>query len=320
MPHQNEKTLIEFGPFGFEHVVMVGRQSSDQAAYTVRPHYHPGIFEFHTVARGQVSYMIGGVCHTMRSGDALLIQPDVPHGTLEEPLGRCERYWLQLRVPAKGRSLLGLPPEPTRILTQRLSGVSTRPFHGSGELVPIFDRLLNASSDSGRDPLQLVNLRNLALRLLLDFLELSTAQAASPKSVGISKAIGLIERSLAPVPLAELAREAGMSESTFKVQFRKVTGLPPMEFASRHRIEQARRLLLATKRPVTDLAHDLGFSTSQHFATVFRRHTGRTPVEFRSGMNAAHWADAPSAGAGAIFSPLIHLRPRGQDSERDEVG
>ena len=37
-------------------------------------------------------------------------------------------------------------------------------------------------------------------------------------------------------------------------------------------------------RAVTALALDLGFSSSQHFAAAFRKHTGTTPREWRKGL------------------------------------
>ena len=49
----------------------------------------------------------------------------------------------------------------------------------------------------------------------------------------------------------------------------------------RLRIERARLLLAETDMPITMIAADLGYSSSQHFATSFRRDTGTTPSRYR---------------------------------------
>jgi AraC-like DNA-binding protein len=42
-------------------------------------------------------------------------------------------------------------------------------------------------------------------------------------------------------------------------------------------VERARELLAAGGRSVTDVAYALGFSSSQYFATVFKRYTHTRP-------------------------------------------
>lgn len=286
---------------------MVGWHFSEQAEYAVLPHFHPGVFEFHVVARGQVSYLIDGHYHTMSAGDILLIQPDMPHGTVDEPLGRCERYWFQIHELQPGGSLLGQPLESSQQIARQLKLFPTRPFRGGSRLVPLMEQIVAAYRDED-DPLRVVNLRNLILRAVLEFLSMARPNEASTNSSRIQHAIGLIEQSKTPVTITDLARAAGMSESAFKLLFKKETGLPPVDFATRHRIGIARRLLLSTKRSVTDIAHELGFSSSQHFATAFRRYSGQSPNEFRSGAMAVHWNSEPITGEGVSFLPLIYLR------------
>lgn len=309
MKHRPELTLMPFEPMGFGHVVLVGWQFSEEAEYAIHPHLHPDIFELHLVVRGQLSYQIEDHYHTMCGGDLLLIQPDTVHGTLEEPLGRCERYWLQIRLPQKGGSLLQLPDQASGEIVRQLRHAPSRPIRGEA-LVPLFERIRSAYGDE-EDLLRAVNLRNLILRLILDFLALASPSAKSGGSMGIQKAIQCIEQSQAPVSLAELAKVAGMSESSFKLLFKKETGLPPVDYSTRHRIETARGLLHTTQMSITEVAHELGFSSSQHFATVFRRYTGLTPNEFRSRTAAALWNDEPMVGEGATLFPLIHLRQDG---------
>jgi AraC-like DNA-binding protein len=298
---------MDFEPLGFENLVMVGWQSSEKAEYAICPHLHPGIFELHLVVRGQLSYLVDGHYHTLCGGDLLLIQPDAPHGTLEEPLSRCERYWLQVRAPQPGQSLLGLSPEESQQVSQQLRMVSTRPFRCGAAHIPLFERIRLRYQDENA-PLRVVNLRNLILRAVLDFVELARPSADSNSNAGIQKAVRLIEESQATVSLAEMAKVAAMSESAFKLLFKKQTGLPPLKYVTRHRIENARRLLHTTSQSITEIAHTLGFSSSQYFATVFQSYTGQSPNEFRSGTAAAHWDRKPVAGAGAEFATLVQLR------------
>ena len=48
------------------------------------------------------------------------------------------------------------------------------------------------------------------------------------------------------------------------------------------RLEAARGLLEKTSRPVTDIAFEVGFNSSQYFSTVFLQYTGLTPTGYRN--------------------------------------
>jgi AraC-like DNA-binding protein len=81
--------------------------------------------------------------------------------------------------------------------------------------------------------------------------------------------------------LDDLARHARLSLSHFKKRFRTETGLSPRQFILRDKIEAAKRVLCHQDTSVTNLALDLGFVSSQYFATVFKRITGLTPSDYR---------------------------------------
>jgi AraC-like DNA-binding protein len=80
--------------------------------------------------------------------------------------------------------------------------------------------------------------------------------------------------------LAELAAEAELSPSRFKSKFKAQIGIAPHEFILRCKMEAAKQMFLERRKTGTDTAMDLGFSSSQYFATVFRRFTRQTPIEF----------------------------------------
>jgi AraC-like DNA-binding protein len=84
-----------------------------------------------------------------------------------------------------------------------------------------------------------------------------------------------------PLPVERLARESGLSIPRFKSRFRAEAGFPPAEFVLRRRIERASRLLSSTHATVLEIALQSGFTSSQYFASAFRRVTGMTPTAFR---------------------------------------
>jgi AraC-like DNA-binding protein len=86
-----------------------------------------------------------------------------------------------------------------------------------------------------------------------------------------------------PVHVPRLAEVARLSESRFKTRFKRELGVPPAEFWLRQKIEKA--TLLLKSKSVTEVAHELGFSSSQYFATVFKRYTLCSPSRFRLAEN-----------------------------------
>jgi AraC family transcriptional regulator len=81
--------------------------------------------------------------------------------------------------------------------------------------------------------------------------------------------------------LDSLAKEIGLSPAGLRARFKQETGFTPHEYLQHRRIEEAQRRLAETADEVTTVAHELGFSSSQYFSTVFRRQTGLTPCEYR---------------------------------------
>lgn len=81
--------------------------------------------------------------------------------------------------------------------------------------------------------------------------------------------------------LADLASEAGLSRHHFCRAFKQSVGETPCRYAHFRLMHEAKRQLVTNRKTVTKIAHELGFSSSNHFASAFRRHTGMSPTEFR---------------------------------------
>jgi AraC-like DNA-binding protein len=85
----------------------------------------------------------------------------------------------------------------------------------------------------------------------------------------------------APLDLNVLARTAGMSRTSFAMQFRQAMGVPPAEYLARWRMLRARNLLLQTGLAMSDIVDRVGYGSDAAFSRAFKRQFGVPPSQLR---------------------------------------
>jgi AraC-like DNA-binding protein len=85
-----------------------------------------------------------------------------------------------------------------------------------------------------------------------------------------------------PLDIAALARVAHISPAHFSRQFRATFGESPHRYLQRRRVERAMELLRETRRPVTEICFDVGFSSLGTFSRTFRAVLGESPSAYRA--------------------------------------
>lgn len=104
----------------------------------------------------------------------------------------------------------------------------------------------------------------------------------------LSRALRHIHQSpKADLDLNALAQVAGMSRTSFAVRFREVMGTPPASYLTEWRMLKARRLLLQTELPTSDIVSRVGYSSDASFVRAFKRRFGDTPGKVRRGQSAS---------------------------------
>jgi AraC-like DNA-binding protein len=83
--------------------------------------------------------------------------------------------------------------------------------------------------------------------------------------------------------LRTLARVAGVAPHHFLRVFRRTFGETPHAYLTRLRIERAKGSLRAG-RSVTDACFEVGFSSVGSFSSLFLRHVGVSPSEYRRSL------------------------------------
>lgn len=130
--------------------------------------------------------------------------------------------------------------------------------------------------------------QQLAAGLLRRHSSLSGSKALSPKSGAgyrdrrLRRAIDYLDAHLADdIGPGELAAVVGISTARLADLFREATGMPPHRWLMSRRFLRACELLRNPSLSVTEIAHQCGFASSQHLASVMRRRHATTPSAYR---------------------------------------
>jgi AraC family transcriptional regulator len=90
-----------------------------------------------------------------------------------------------------------------------------------------------------------------------------------------------------PFPLRQMAKVAFMSPFHFNRTFRRLTGVPPVQYLSAVRLETAKRLLLTTEMSVTDVCFEVGYQSLGSFIRRFTSLVGLSPRRLRTSLESA---------------------------------
>ena len=86
------------------------------------------------------------------------------------------------------------------------------------------------------------------------------------------------------IPLEKLSDIARVSPRHLDRLFMSRYQTTPKAYLVKLRMEKARALLQHTKKSVTDIAFECGYTDSNYFARVFRKNTGFSPQQFRKAL------------------------------------
>jgi AraC-like DNA-binding protein len=148
----------------------------------------------------------------------------------------------------------------------------------------VLGELARAAAEGGSD----VGLDEAGLLLAARFVDAVSGRRRRPEMVraadrrrAVEAALWIEARSHEPIDLEAAAREIGLSPFHFLRLFARVLGVTPHQYLVRSRLRRAASLLTDERRPITDIAFEVGFGDLSNFVRTFRRAAGVTPRGFR---------------------------------------
>lgn len=85
--------------------------------------------------------------------------------------------------------------------------------------------------------------------------------------------------------IEEVAAHVNLHPGYLQRIFKSQTGQTLIEYLTDVRMEKAKMLLLHTDIPIADISDYVGAGSRQYFHALFKKHTGRTPIEYRLTMD-----------------------------------
>ncbi|HCD45576.1 MAG TPA: AraC family transcriptional regulator [Lachnoclostridium sp.] len=258
-------------------------------------HWHPEI-EFTYIIEGEILYTINGIELLLKKGQGIFCNQNMMHSGKMHNRQECK----YLSITFLPKLIYGF--ELSRIKTKYIDEIVKNPF---------FSYLLLLDNDqgarnileilSGINTLQLINkeINELKLLTLLTSIwmnlydcfekskdELSVSSYNEKELNRLKKILEYIHNNYGnKISLEEIAGTINICTNECCRFFKKYMNATISAYILDYRIEKSLYLLDNTDLSITELAHNIGFSSGSYYTQVFRKKMGFTPIQYRNRKN-----------------------------------
>lgn len=260
--------------------------------YTGRPencipwHWHEEL-EIMYIEKGQMDVKIPSNSFFLKEGDCLIINANILHYAAAAP--ECDLRSLVFSpalIAGKEDSVFAKKYMAPLLSCQAFMGchIETRTdSHIAHRFRCAFDAL--AGDHDGFEFAVRENLSDICLFLYRTFEPQMERQKEAPNqdNLRVSKILTYIHAHFAdPISLADMAKEAGISERECLRCFQKTIQLSPVQYLLKYRVMRGAELLLENPAgSISEIGALCGFESQSHFAKMFKRFYDCTPRDYR---------------------------------------
>ena len=275
-----------------------------------RMHWHEYL-EIALCLEGTGRFMFGRRAHPVEPGDIFLVDNSHPHVALPDAGGSLRLLLVLFRPElVAGPGCRAFDSGYLAPFQSADEHCLQRIPHGTplaAEVGPILRGLADISARHDPDDRHLLDAN---LRLVLGVLGRHRQTAAedagrtdAARREQIRPVLSYVEEHCCErVTLDDVAEVVHLSPSRVRHVFRDVSGVGFKEYATRVRLAEAKRLLLATDLSVAEVAHSVGYTNVHQFYTVFHRYCSLLPAEYRRYYTPAGVEDPGAEPAGAVLA------------------
>ncbi len=257
--------------------------------WSMEPNIHEN-YEMVYMKKGYAVFEISGQKVELGPNDIVIIKPMQYHKFDVKSENGCE--FIVLNFTFENRINGEFSHIPMEDFLNFVSSKETGPYIAlkvspKNEIVVLLNRILKEreSSELGSEFLNYLLILELFV-LLSRALKMEWENSIKSKSPKLKELIGIsvnfihnnFERDIS---LGDIAKFVFLSPSYFTRAFKEETGMSPINYLLKIRIERAKELLADTSIKISDIALSVGFSNQQRFNEMFKKYAGVTPLQYR---------------------------------------
>ncbi len=271
-------------------IAYCGSHRGPKVVFRLGPHFNEGL-ELVSIRKGSTTWFVEDQVYAVEAGQLFFTLPWEKHGGLARQEPGLEIDWIDLRTGTQRGQLkkprgLDLPLDVWQKAARCFLESPTRCVASTPDITRALARIVKWHFEDS--PTSRARLMHQLPILLLDAAD-AVSRGASPAQRVQDRATTRVLSCLADirrdpshsVDLNTLSSACGLGRTRFADLVKRHTGDSPIQYVNRLRIERACRLLEESDRPVTDIAHESGFESSQYFARIFRAFQSCSASEYR---------------------------------------
>jgi len=244
-------------------------------------HYHDRYYQLHIILEG-TTHVLLDEAHYLKTGTTLFFTPPtVPHSFVTDD--DANGYVITASQPLVWR-LLDIEIGRNDVASTALQPFCTQ-LSNPSKLVSLLEMLL-AEQDSSEFMCDVAKQSLLQLTLIEVIRHANTqpvtTQFRSADVALFNRFNQMIEVNYRQhLTLPEYAEELSLTTARLNDICRKISGLSSKRLVAERVMQEARRLLLLTPMPVSQVAYELGYQDPAYFARFFKKQVGETASDFR---------------------------------------
>ncbi|MCP1103579.1 AraC-like DNA-binding protein [Aequitasia blattaphilus] len=258
-------------------VYLIDEQHNNK--YTRLFHSHENELELYYVYSGFGYYMVNNQPYAICKGDMVICNAKVLHGDAPTFKNSLKSYCCALtNVKIKGLpdnwliDIDDYPIIPCGTLADKVGSIMELIYMLSLD----FDNLYEVST-------------SMANSILLLIYQLLLSRDRHVKRTPSSKTDAVVEKIKtfldshyeANLTLESISETLNMNPSFVSHSFKAKTGISPIQYMLFRRFGEAQSLLMNTELSMAEISDLLGFSTPAHFSSMFRKHVGISPIQYK---------------------------------------
>lgn len=286
-----QRIPIDFD-LGALHVEVINFEYVPPGPTWVVPTHKHSSYEFHFVSVGKGRITMDDKTFTISKGEFYMTGPHVNHAQVSDAVNPMDECSLQCQIRLNPSAPKHELDEAERIL-EVLNQPVRRSVPDRFDAIAAFFRILDEIREKRVGYVMSIKQQLMCL-LIAAVRNLNGDRPAAPIKLPLNASDHLIVRNCIlylednyqePITLEKLAHEVFFSPRHLARVFKTITGSTVMEYLTEIRIARAKQLLEGSDASLEDIAQECGISSGSYLSTLFKKHYGTSPNQFRKTLS-----------------------------------